>query len=60
MKQTNGIYHVSYQVGDWLLHCLKLQLLWFYWVFRDIFRYFSCHRYDYQAFSIASKGTTSL
>lgn len=34
MKQTNGIYHVSYQVGDWLLHCLKLQLLWFYWVFR--------------------------
>lgn len=34
MKETNGIYHVSYQVGDWLLHCLKLQLLWFYWVFR--------------------------
>lgn len=34
MKQSNGLYHVSYQVGEWLLHCLKLQFLWFYWVFR--------------------------
>ena len=34
MKQSNGLYHVSYQVGEWLLHCLKLQFLWFYWVLR--------------------------